>query len=150
MFGLLFPEEWNFKAPKAPSAPRVSDLTLGVAEVLRIQRLGPGAEPTTRCLAALSPWSPPWHRGAQLLLFPQKTQAMTGAYGGMTSETGGVVSLLETISADFARLEADTKSEDTRNAGSPEGAGCKRQSDRWSCTSTLMIVMMVMMVMIVM
>lgn len=41
-----------------------------------------------------------------------KEPAMTGAYGGMTSETGGVVSLLETISADFARLEADTKSEE--------------------------------------
>jgi len=41
-----------------------------------------------------------------------KQPAMTGAYGGMTSETGGVVSLLETISADFARLEADTKAEE--------------------------------------
>ena len=44
-------------------------------------------------------------------------EAMTGAYGGMTSETGGVVSLLETISADFARLEADTKSEETIEPG---------------------------------
>lgn len=48
------------------------------------------------------------------LALVQRSQqpAMTGAYGGMTSETGGVVSLLETISADFARLEADTKSEE--------------------------------------
>jgi hypothetical protein len=53
---------------------------------------------------------------------------MTGAYGGMTSETGGVVSLLETISADFARLEADTKSEETISPGPGDsGARCKRK-----------------------
>lgn len=40
------------------------------------------------------------------------SKAMTGAYGGMTDESGGVVSLLETISADFSRLEADTKAEE--------------------------------------
>ena len=47
---------------------------------------------------------------------------MTGAYGGMTSETGGVASLLETISADFARLEADTKSEEN-----PKSRGCRER-----------------------
>lgn len=40
------------------------------------------------------------------------SKAMTGAYGGMTDESGGVVGLLETISADFSRLEADTKAEE--------------------------------------
>ncbi|CAJ1354377.1 unnamed protein product [Effrenium voratum] len=33
-------------------------------------------------------------------------------YGGMTDQSGGVVALLETIAADFARLEADTSSEE--------------------------------------
>jgi len=46
-----------------------------------------------------------------------KQPAMTGAYGGMTDESGGVVSLLETISADFSRLEADTKAEESSAAG---------------------------------
>lgn len=50
--------------------------------------------------------------GLALVQSGSKQPAMTSPYGGMTSETGGVVSLLETISADFARLEADTKSEE--------------------------------------
>jgi len=53
-----------------------------------------------------------FYESSGLALVQSKEPAMTGAYGGMTSETGGVVSLLETISADFARLEADTKSEE--------------------------------------
>jgi len=53
-----------------------------------------------------------FYESSGLALVQSQQPAMTGAYGGMTSETGGVVSLLETISADFARLEADTKSEE--------------------------------------
>eukprot|EP00435_Cladocopium_sp_Y103_P060378 s18_g22.t1 len=62
--------------------------------------------------------------GLALVQSGSKQPAMTSPYGGMTSETGGVVSLLETISADFARLEADTKSEEIRKSRDHGDARC--------------------------
>ena len=62
--------------------------------------------------STLGPSSTPFFRCLFQCFVKAVSKAMTGVYGGMTDESGGVVSLLETISADFSRLEADTKAEE--------------------------------------
>lgn len=53
-------------------------------------------------------WRPRFYGKSGLALL--QAPAAPGAYGGMDSSS--VVGLLESIAADFARLEADTKAED--------------------------------------
>jgi len=58
---------------------------------------------------------------SQGLANPEAPQALSGGtYNGMGSETGGVLGLIEVIKSDFARLEAETTSEEETAASEYE------------------------------